>query len=172
MAEVCNQCSKKPPGKPGDISFLYRNHKVTVFKNGKICAECLKKNWIKNLENCGKGLILSLYGRLKINWKFFVEAESQNRSDRLADILLSFGILSPDPKGNWKILSDALIELNPKFTTHYLYFTRREDAMDYVRAKHSNTLYGWRLEYTKKTIIKEKVSGILNCRKKRRENGQ
>jgi len=155
MEEICSKCNKNPSGKPGDVSFLYKNHRVIVFKCGKICLGCLKKEWVKNFEEHGKELVPSLTGRLKVNWKFFVEAESLERSDRLADILISFGIFSVDPEGNWNILSDALVGLNPKFNVIYLYFTRREDAMDYIQAKYSNTLYGWRLEYAKKTIKKE-----------------
>lgn len=154
MTDLCSDCKKNIPGNPKDITFSYAGQTVTVFKNGSKCFECVKNEWIKELEELKGKFIGVLHGRVRVNWGFYIEAESNGRSDALADILISIGVLSSKSEGNWNITDSDSVGLNPKFNILYLYFTHREDAMDFVRAKYSSNLYGWKIHYRDKTIKK------------------
>lgn len=156
MTEVCCRCKDRNPGKCGDITFVYKGFKFTVFKSGLTCAECEKKEYAEKFGWYGKKLLRKRKEKIVVNWSFFLDGNSGGQDD-MADILLALGIFSFNSQGNWDIVGSGPIGLNPRRGLTYLYFTRKEDAVKFARLEFANTLYGWEVCHMDEVLTKNDV---------------
>lgn len=155
MANSCAYCSMSNPGKFQNISFFYKEIKVTIFKGSQLCANCQMALWIKAFEEYGKKFIKLEDKRVMINWFSYFMVISLHREEKkddienaLNDILMSLGIFSYQPAGNWEIIDNVKNEgLNPKTHDFYLYFEREEDAIDFARLKFKNYPSEWEIRH-------------------------
>ena len=159
---LCYKCKKNQAGKYRDIYFTYLGLTVEIFKDGLTCADCAEAFWIENFEENAKNfIIISKDGKAKVNWphygKFFTDSRFSYRKEKLHDILISLGILSLRPEGNWEIVSDGPIGLNPRTFLLYLYFTHKEDAIAFARLEFANTMYQWEIRQIGEVIKKDDV---------------
>jgi hypothetical protein len=136
---------------------------VNVFKDGTTCPECEKANWIKSFQRYCKDIILSVDGKVKINYEKYDQAIRMHRDVDIKHIihgaLLDLGFLSLNSTGNWNIMSDCFLGLNPKAGMLYLYFTKKEYATEFARYELSGTRYGWEIQHISETINKEDILG-------------
>jgi hypothetical protein len=167
MSTVCSLCKEKSPGPPEDISFLFKGHKVSVFKEGTKCRSCVIEKWKEDFESYGRKLVLPA-GKLKVNWKFYTGVDSPGKINSLTETLISLGILCQKAENNWRIIVNGVV-VNPQFFTIPLYFSSREIAMDYMRAKYPGNPLGWKIDYKEKIIKKETAVNKRNgfCKKGR-----
>ena len=159
---LCYRCKQNSAGKYKDISFTYLDMTVKIFKDGLTCEKCAKEAWIENFEENAKEFILIFYGgKPAVNWShytdFFSEGRFSDQKAKLHDILIGFRILSLQPEGNWEIVADGPIGLNPRAYLSYLYFVNKEDAIEFARLQFPNTLYGWEIHLISQVIEKKEV---------------
>lgn len=151
----CFKCGTADIGNPGTVSFNLKGRQFKVFKDGFSCAPCSRDVFIEKYKELGEFIEKMLGfpgGEMKIDWNFYFEhyraaREGTYSAERLKtalSILLSLGVFSLKKDGNWEIIADGPIGLNPRLGgLSYLYFARKEDAIEYARLKYANTCYGW-----------------------------
>jgi hypothetical protein len=148
----CKKCGKDA-GKPKDISFIYKGFEFVIFKNGLECIECAEKKHIEYFEEYGKELVELEDDNIRVNWQFYIKNSLKSWRSRITSIVKSLGILSSHPEGNWGIVDDTGIRLNPDG----YYFTRKEDVLTFARLEYSGTLYNWHIYHIDKVIWKRQV---------------
>jgi hypothetical protein len=70
-------------------------------------------------------------------------------------VLLTIGMLSTSGKGNWYITHE-IISLG---SGEFLYFTRKEDAVESARLALANATYYWEIRQISQIISKKEVLG-------------
>ena len=134
------------------------------------CADCAKDEWIKDFEENAKEFVSEVNGKPKVNWRHYNEHFAMGRfhdqKERLHSLLIGLGILSLQAKGNWEIVADGPIGLNPRAFLSYLYFTQKEDAIEFARLEKGGTLYQWDIRRIAEVIRKDDV-----LKKKEVKNG-
>ncbi len=165
MKHTCYKC-KKYAGGPRVIVFEYKGMAAHVFKDGMTCEECEKKQWKDHYENDIRRFVGDLVsvsdGKTIVDWtayhKVFSERRSEGLKDRVNYFLMDVGIFSVYSERNWEIVSAGPIGLNPRtFGATYLYFVRKEDAIEYARLERGRTLYNWEIRHIDKVIPKDKI---------------
>lgn len=159
--ELCYRCKQNSPGKYKDISFTYLGMTVKISKNGLTCEECTKELWIEYFERKVKEFIkISKSGKPTVNWPhyqdFFLEGRFSDRKEKFHHILMNLGILSFQPEGNWEIVADGPIGLNPRAYL-YLYFVNKKDVIEFARLQLPNAFYGWEIHLISEVIKKKEV---------------
>lgn len=107
------------------------------------------------------GLIRSENGCPVIDWVQYVEIKESrgSRSERalgeIHEILLAVRVFSTNPTGNWCVVSDTQLTLNPWPEFLHYFFTRKEDVLAYARAALTNTVFAWEIRHIGETISKE-----------------
>lgn len=170
MEEKKCSCKKNITGGPRDIRFKYKGFSFEIFKHGFICKECAKKRFIKLLDDyilkSHSKLIQREDSELKIDWKLYCELTtgirsgtySEQREYAIDDVLLSLKIFSFSSRGNYDIVDSVGIRLTPSAgVAGSFYFMRRQDAIDYAKAKLQNTMYGWSIRQIGEVIISSEV---------------
>jgi len=158
---LCWKCKDTKAGKYRNISFIYLGLSVTIFKDGLTCIACAKEEWIKDFEESAKGFISLVNDKPKVDWPHYHEHFAMGRfhdqKKKVHSLLIDLGILSPQPKGNWDIVADGPIGLNPRAFLSYLYFTQKEDAVEFARLEKDDTMYNWEIHQIAEVISKDKV---------------
>ena len=85
----------------------------------------------------------------------YSKAYRESGASVMSEILVSIGIFSYYSKGNWGIVADGSISLNPRLNLSSLYFTREEDATLFAGLNYSDTLYSWEIRHVDKVISKK-----------------
>jgi hypothetical protein len=159
--DLCYRCKKNKAGKYRLISFVHLGLTVKIFKDGTICADCAKEEWIKDFEENAKEFVSAADGRPKVDWQryheYFAMGRFHNQKERFHSLLIGLGVLSHDAKGNWEIVADGPIGLNPRAHLAYLYFTQKEDAVEFARLEKARTLYHWEIHHVDEVIPKQEV---------------
>ncbi|MBI2450003.1 MAG: hypothetical protein HYV47_00545 [Candidatus Nealsonbacteria bacterium] len=160
--DLCYKCKKnKVSGKGADFSFVHLGMQIKIFKWSGLCNECAKAEWIEGFERDAKEFIEVVDGKPKVNWQRYREhfntGEFYGQRERLHSLLKDMGILSYEAKGNWEIVADGPIGLNPRSEVSYLYFTRQEDVMEFANLKYCNTLYPWEIRHIDEVIPRKEV---------------
>lgn len=159
---LCYRCKRNEAGKKGeDISLAHRGMQINIFRFGGLCIECAKTEWLKNFNDNAERFIEIVNGKPTVNWKRYCEDLAMGRfydkKERFHFLLVGLGILSRESKGNWEIAADGPIGLNPRAYGAYLYFTRKEDAVEFARLEKAGALYGWEIHHIDEVISKQDV---------------
>ena len=173
--ELCSRCKQNSAGKYKDISFTYLGMTVKISKDGFTCEQCLKELWIEGFEKNAKEFIKIskrtilrprtwfrfLSSKPTVNWPhyhgFFSEGRFSGRKRAFHRILIDLGIFSLQPRGNWEIVADGQISLNPQAPFSYFYFVNKKDAIEFARVEFSNTFYGWEIRHISEVLEKKEV---------------
>ena len=166
--ELCYRCKQNSPGKYEDISFTYLGMTVKISKDGLTCKKCAKELWIEDFEENAEEFInikISKSGKPTVNWPhyqdFFSKWRFSGRKKKFHHILMTLGILSFQPKGNWDIVADGPVGLNPRAPFAYFYFVKKKDAIEFASLQFPNTLYGWEIHLISEVIErKELLKGL------------
>lgn len=151
MTIVCCICKKNEVERQKVFTFEYDGFKFVVRSDLVVCKTCAKKRYVEIFEE-HKDLIRKMDGAIKVNWKNF-----SDRVWSLSRVLISLGVLSYKAKGNWEIVSDIeLLHLNPR-SCGQLYFRRKEDAIEFGKARLSDTPYDWTIRHISKEISKKEI---------------
>lgn len=156
---ICCVCKKYESGKPQSVSFFYSGLKVTIMKTGLECFDCAKKEWIKKSKDYCKKIIESLKdNKIKVDWEEYKEIldKNENCEDELNSFLLSVGVFSVSPKGNWMIMGNGM-NLNPGLYGSSLFFVNELDAREFARLEYHHTLFGWNVQHVDAIITKEDI---------------
>lgn len=160
---VCTKCKKREAGSFATIAFEYRGLPFTAFKSGLVCKECVRNTKRELFDRLSSELFMPLSGSLpiKVKWDFYEalanEYGSQEAMRDIHSLLLTLGILSYQASGNWAIVSNEEINLNPGDGARTLFFTRREDAEEFARASLSKTHYSWEIRHIGEVLLKSDV---------------
>ena len=159
---LCYKCKEKVAGKYQDLSFVYLGLPVTIFKDGMTCTDCAKASWIEEFEeNAKEFIIVSKDRKPRVNWphygEFFAEGRFASQKEKLHYILAQLGILSLQPEGNWEIVADGPIGLNPRAFMSYLYFIQKKDAIAFARLQFANTLYRWEIRQIGEVLKRDDI---------------
>jgi len=154
--ELCYRCKQNSAGKYKDISFTYLGMTVKISKDGLTCEECAKELWVQDFEENAKEFIkISKSGRPTVNWSHYQDLGEGK--EKFHHILMTLGILSFQPEGNWEIVADGPIGLNPRAYLSYFYFVNKKDAIEFARLQFPNTLYGWEIHLISEVIEKKEL---------------
>jgi hypothetical protein len=149
-----------------EISFDYAGSKLRIFKgDSEFPADAIKK-FKENFEEIGKEVIKFDEGSIRIDWSLFSHyynhvrsgTYSESRASKINSLLIDLGIFSLISKGNWEIMSNGPIGLNPRsYSNLELYFTRQEDVIEYARINYARTLYHWEIRHYDQVIGKNEA---------------
>lgn len=164
MVRICDECKKNIAEGSKVISFIHNNLEFTIIRWQFYCAGCARRECIERFDNFNNryNLVFKEGDETKVNWELYVEAWETKILEKMSDILMDLGILSLKREGCWNVVTFSSIGLNPWFIKQfYLYFVRKEDAIEFARLKYSNTVYDWMLRQITKdghyTLNKEEV---------------
>jgi hypothetical protein len=151
-----------------EVSVDYAGSKFKIFKgDSESPADAIKK-FIENFEEIGKEVIKFDKGSIRIDWSLFSHyynhvrsnTFSESRTNKITSLLIDLGIFSLTSKGNWEIMSNGPIGLNPRSHANFeLYFTRQEDVVEYARINYARTLYHWEIRHYDQVIGKKEALG-------------
>jgi len=110
-----------------EFNFSFFN----AFNSDLLCVSCATKKHIEDFEKHGRKIITKENDEIKVKWDVYLSGKGEELFI-VSNILLSLGILSRDPKGNWSLLEDGSPRM-PRYKGEICYFTRREDAVEYHR---------------------------------------
>ena len=153
----CCSCGKRfSKGEP----FISFEHKGLRFSNVPRdhfrCPKC-QQDEIIALFNRSSDIINVQDGQIKINWASYILVARQLLRFEVRKILLYIGVLSREREGNWYVVSCTEAILNPDLEGSALYFTTREQIINYARIMLGK-IDGWEIHGPEKEIItKEKV---------------
>ena len=158
----CYKCQKnKTNGKGRNIYFRYQDMQIRIFKVGGLCVSCAKTEWIENFEKNAQEFVNIFKGKPKVDWRRYHESFAMkhfdNMEERFYDLLLDIRILSHQAEGNWEIVADGPIGLNPRAYMSYLFFTSKQDVIEFACLEYSNTMYGWEIRHIDKVISKKDI---------------
>ena len=158
MAEIefdeCLKCGKNKIAKD-HIEFKHKGFKVVIARTYGSCKDCTIKEWEEKFKEYGSQL-LSFGKEIMVKWSFYKSKHRDEDKTKMNDILRSFGILSYKKEGNWAIVSDTFMLLNP--SDHY--FARKEDAILYAKITYPNTQYNWSIFQMENVIPRSSVLGL------------
>ncbi len=148
----------------GKQSSFDQANRVDCFKHGGlvitfnsdvgVCVNCRRKEYI-GLYNKFVGKIVDIdeeEEKIIVNWAKF---DSDNAG--ICRFLRAIGVLSFMQKGNWEIVAEGPISLNPRSSTFVLYFTSLTDAEEYASHKFSETQYDWHIQKVDTIMSKREV---------------
>jgi hypothetical protein len=102
--------------------------KVKTCKDAFCCQKCVEKEFAHLLDR-HSDLVVYTYGKIiTINWQVYKVTNDHN------DLLLGLEVFSATATGNWEILKNDSIIVNPMFNNTRLYFTDFERAKAYLKA--------------------------------------
>jgi len=156
MPMDCYKC-KKESGGPKDIEFSHKGFKFSVYKSGMRCPECEAEEYRELFDRLveEEDFIRGTPENLEVNWERYCNIRrSDNTKDRMADLLRALGIFSLKSEGNWYIVADMGINLNPPVPFARVFFVRLKDAVDYACMEYANTLYGWEIRHIDEVMPK------------------
>ena len=116
------------------IYFSYEGFNFSffnTFNSDLLCVSCAIKKHTEEFEKYGRRIISKENDKIQIKWDAYLFGET-GEMFIISNILLSLGILSRDPKGNWLLLEDGSPRM-PCCEGRICYFTRKEDAVEYHR---------------------------------------
>ncbi len=144
-----------------NVSFRYQDMEVKTKYFGAWCAGCAEAKWVKKFEENAQEFITAIDGKPKVEWqryhKHFGEGHFHDQKEILHVLLVDLGVLSYQTKGNWEIVADGPIGLNPRAHLSYLYFTRGEDATEFACLMIGRTSYGWEIRHIDEVISKNDI---------------
>ena len=94
----------------------------------------------------------------KIDWKEFVELQKYREVPKyhmMVSKLVKDKVFSYESEGNYQLTSCGVV-VSPRDRLSILFFTDKDDALDYAKIKHKNSLY---------TVIITKVEKEFDPRK-------
>ena len=159
-SNLCSGCKEKPPLKKPEITQI-NDFMLRIRPHGLLCIDCLKKELsdeFERLKEQGQGFIEKRDGIIKVDWKMIDRLEEESQGFAY-DVLLAMDTLSLSTEGNWQILADGGIMLNPRRFHSVLYFKEEQDVIDFATATLNNTLYSWEVQYVPKVITKSDIIG-------------
>ncbi len=135
---LCCYCKSNSNG-PQFIEFSYDGFDFSIFSSGLICYDCDKKLHIEDFEEYGREIVTKKENEIQVEWKkyLFYYPINEEHTDKMNKILLSLGIFSTNPRGNWVIMAGEI-----KATPAFLYFTRKEDAIEFENLFFIGADYG------------------------------
>ena len=148
MPMDCYKC-KRESGGPKDIEFFHKGFKFSVFKSGMKCPDCEAEEYQELFDKLveEEAFISGTPENLEINWDEFCNTRNDKTKDDMRDLLRALGIFSTYCSGNWCIVADGEINLNPSVPFAHVFFTRVKDAVEYASREYANTLYGWEIRH-------------------------
>ena len=145
MKSKCASCGEKDADGYGLINLEFKGISLRVTKEEKLtCEECFTKLFQKYLAKY-RNLFNVVNEKVVFDWKTFCEKHENEEGERfqIFEVLLGLDILSRKCNGNYEIMSDHGIVLNPKFCMCYVWFREYKDAVRYAFAKYAKTEYNW-----------------------------
>ena len=158
--DLCHGCKGKPPLKEPETAQI-NGLLIRIEPFGLLCIDCLKeslKDDFKHLKERGKEFIKKRDETIEIDWEMINRLEEKSQGFAY-DVLLAMDILSLSTEGNWQILADGGIILNPRHFQLALYFKKEQDVIDFAKETLSNTLYYWEIQHIPKVITKSDIIG-------------
>jgi len=154
-SKTCQECDRPISNELQRFVFQHQLFTFVFLANEYECAECKRKRCMKFFDNFGKHFIdLDEHKNVIVNWLLCLEREQMTKT---AELLAALKVLSLCSEGNWLILDNRGQSMNPSTSFQHLYFTRREDALEYARLKFSDTGHSWEIVHIDKTISREDV---------------
>lgn len=165
MSKKCYRCKEnEAKEKYGNISFSYQGMRVKIFRVGGLCKECAKAEWLEDFEKNAKEFIDMVNGKPKVNWKryheYFKMRHSHDKKEKFHSLLVDLNILSSLAQGNWEIVAYGPIGISPRSFASYLYFIKKEDAIEFARLENGRTQYSWEIHHIDEVIPKQRVLNI------------
>lgn len=160
MEKRCYRCHERKAAEAGMIDFVYQGLKVRTFKIGGICQGCEEEAFAELFKKYSQLLSYNQEKIISINWKGFCAEIEKERGSELIGLFLNLGIFSLEPAGNWEVVSDMQVPLNPRLQGYMVYFTNEADVVHYAAVKFSQTVYDWVLRKIEKTIARSKLNGL------------
>lgn len=141
---ICRHCKQQTAGSPEKIAFIYTGLPVKIFKDGFSCADCARMEWLAGFERSKSFFVLS-GKRALLDWWRYKDLRFTDRKTRIIAEAVAFGILSYEETGNWEIVSDTFINLNPHAYAGKVFFVHLEDALVFANLEYADTLYAWEI---------------------------
>lgn len=157
---LCIHCKKRLARTTGEICLNYKGFLFTILMSGFECGKCAANRYIDNfngyVKNLKPHLVLNKNGKIEVNWSLYYAITTGadgyvEKNCAINSILKSLGIFAYIPDGNYEIVGCGLC-LNPSITGGYYYFTRKEDAIGYAKAKLSDAYYPWEVRKVQKIL--------------------
>ncbi len=143
MKRTCYVCKEKYPKRTEDLYFFYDGLSFAIPSEEVGCAKCTMNEYISDFENYGRGVVSIKKDDLVVNWKNFIDRKgNKNKTERINRLLISLGLFSLTPEGNWMVLSEQT-PLNPQQGRSRVFFTRKEDAVSYAELNYSHSPWRW-----------------------------
>ena len=152
----CYKC-KKESGGPMNIEFSHKGFKFSVYKSGMRCPDCEAEEYRELFDKLveEEEFISGTPENPEVNWERYCNIRrSDNTKDNMTRLLRALGILSLSPEGNWCIVADGEINLNPHVPFMRAFFTSSKDAVDYACMEYANTQYGWEIRHIDEVLPK------------------
>ncbi len=111
---------------------------LNTFNSDLLCVNCAIKKHIEKFEKYGRDIISKKNDETQIKWDIYYYGKREETFARTS-ILLSLGILSNDPRGNWILLEEGCPR-TPNHGHKRCYFTKKKDAIEYHRALYGKTI--------------------------------
>ncbi len=147
----CFSCSNPVTGGPKDVQFEYRDQSFSVYISGNECPDCAENKQRDLYDLYQAELFQSGPGPVKVNWAHYRQtSHTYGYDDTLKDfhlLLMGLGILSAEITGNWAIYAPGEICLNPSVYGLRLFFTSREEVLDYCWVVLATTQYSWSIRH-------------------------
>jgi hypothetical protein len=129
--KLCSRCSKNEVTPAGEIFFMLEKSglKVKICKDALCCQKCVEREFAHLLDR-HSDLVVHTYGKIiTINWQAYKDTNDQK------DLLLGLEVFSATATGNWEILKNNSIFVNPMYNNTRLYFKDFEHSRAYLKAK-------------------------------------
>ena len=159
--KTCCKCKQNKVKKRNKyITFTSRGMQIKVLRISELCDWCIKDEWLKNLKQDAQPdaqqFIRIINGKPWVNWeyyhKYFAMGDFYHLKERLHHLLINLDILSYQAKGNWEIVADGSTGLNPRDQVFYLYFTQKEDALEFAHLEKTEDY--WEIHHIDKVILR------------------
>lgn len=144
QAKLCVSCIKADAYPEGKFRFEHAGIVLWVPREGHHCDRCEKRQLIKRYEEFGKEILSGNKEKKPVvDWKKFDEisrSRNEERAGAYINFLRAIGIFSRESWQNWEIVIPGVAFLNPT-AFGPLYFTRKQDAVDYAQSGYGKALY-------------------------------
>lgn len=161
----CAYCRQPHNGCSGQVSFTHKEFKLTTHFTIRKCGRCFKKDIIEAFNQYGRILVKKTKsGKIKIDWAWFIEHMSGDthwtKEVAVLRLLIALGIFSAKKEGNWEIdhhrtLKNPIFEFGIQYRP--LYFTRKEDAIEYAHLKLTEHDEPWTVQQYGKVLTQKDV---------------
>ncbi len=160
----CAYCINPGPGLARRVSFTYKGLAANVFKPSNVCVNCQKDIWAKKFEQYGKTFVAVRSGVPVVNWFNYFVFISFNRLvekeivDIINNLLFELDIFSYHPEGRWEIMGTTTNQgMNPSAYDFYLYFSRREDAVQFAYYAYKGNSRDWEVRHIDRVLSSEEI---------------